>query len=361
MPALRPNILVIRRRYLGDLVLLGPLLRNLRLHWRQALLTALVEPAYAEVLTLNPDLDEVMALPAGAGGWWRFLRRLRAARFTHVFDLDNTEKTAWLTRWTRADFRAALLHELPVRLARCYSHVVVDPPAEHERRSIAEYFLQPLAAAGVPVLNRDVRLVPREADLAFARDLPDRLFASAAIPGTRLLLVHPGSRSPFRLWPVERFGEVCRRTASEIGARVLVTAGPGEEEIVSQIVAHAGGGVRAVPPPLSLPRFAALASQCDAVLCHDSGPMHVAAAVDTPVVALFGSQNLALWRPADARHRLLQAPMPCQECVAPGVCVPEDSYRSYCVRRLSADTVFGALREVLGGPKAVDPRLRQLA
>ena len=65
MLALHPNLLVIRRRYLGDLVLLSPLLRNLRLHWPQAPITVLVEPAYAAVLALNPDVDTVLTLPRG--------------------------------------------------------------------------------------------------------------------------------------------------------------------------------------------------------------------------------------------------------------------------------------------------------
>jgi len=88
MPSLEPpSILVIRRRYLGDIVLLGSLFRNLRLHWPQARLTALVEPSYAEVLALNPDVDAVLPLPrsgAGLGSWWRALRALRRGRFTHV-------------------------------------------------------------------------------------------------------------------------------------------------------------------------------------------------------------------------------------------------------------------------------------
>lgn len=347
MPALCPQILVIRRRYLGDLVLLGPLLRNLRLHWPQARICALVEPAYAAVLTLNPDVDAVLPLPRGPAGWCRGLRRLRAAGFTHVFDLDNTEKTALLARWTGAGFRAALLHELPPRLRRLYTHLVIDPAAEHERRSIDEYYLQALAAAGVPVISRAVRLVPQASDLAATRRLvPDS--------GPRLL-VHPGTRSPCRLWPLENFARVCDRAQAELGARVVLAGGPEEQSLIAGIRQRARTAPAAVAPPLAVPLFAALAAQFDGMLCHDSGPMHLAAAVGTPVVALFGSQNLALWRPAGDRHRLLQPPMPCRECVAPGVCVPEDSYRSYCVRRLTVDEVFAAVRDLLAGPGSPRP------
>jgi ADP-heptose:LPS heptosyltransferase len=73
--------------------------------------------------------------------------------------------------------------------------------------------------------------------------------------------------------------------------------------------------------------------------------MHVAAAVGTPVVALYGSQNAVLFQPAGEGHRLLQPSLPCgAACVAPGECVPLDSYRTYCVRRLTVEEVFAAVR-----------------
>jgi ADP-heptose:LPS heptosyltransferase len=77
--------------------------------------------------------------------------------------------------------------------------------------------------------------------------------------------------------------------------------------------------------------------------------MHVAASVGTPVVALFGSQNAAIWRPLGPRHTVLQTPLPCAclGAAAPGPCVPSDSYRSYCVRQLEPDLVFAALRATL--------------
>ena len=103
-----PRILVIRRRYLGDVVLLGSLFRNLRIHWPEARVAALVEASYATILSLNPDVDSVMALPAGALEWPRFVRRLRAAAFTHVLDIDNTEKTALISRLSGAPLRVGL-------------------------------------------------------------------------------------------------------------------------------------------------------------------------------------------------------------------------------------------------------------
>ncbi len=336
-----PRILVIRRRYLGDIVLLGPVFRNLRAHWPGARISALVEPAFADILALNPDVNDAMLLPRRLVAWPKFLRAIRAARFTHVLDLDNTERTALVARASGAPFRLALHHgNHRVKLRAAYTQVVHDPAEQHEHRPIYDYYLLSVSAAGVPITSRQVQLVPRAADLAEMR---------AFVGPERALLVHPGSRSAARLWPAERFAAVCDRVQTELGVRVILVGGPGEPTLLSQIRQHARHELAGFDAPPSIPRFAALVQCCALLLCHDSGPMHLAAAVGTPVVALHGSQNTRLFGPAGPGHTLLQPSLPCGiACVAPGECVREDSYRSFCVRRLGADEVFAAVRSQLG-------------
>jgi lipopolysaccharide heptosyltransferase III len=336
-----PRVLVIRRRYLGDVVLLGPVLRNLRLHWPGAELSVAVDRAFAEVLALNPDVGRVLIFPRSLGAWPAFLRELRSARFTHVFNFDNTEGTALAARLSGAPFRLGLHHGgYRLKLRRFYTCPVNDPNEEHESRPITEYYLRSLPAAGVPVASREVRLEPRAEDLAALRP---RVGASGPV-----LLVHPGSRSAWRVWPAERFAAVCDRAQDELGAQVVLAGGPGDGPRIAEIRRRAKSHLLAFEQPLSAPRFAALARLARLVLCHDSGPMHVAAAVGTPVVALYGSQNAALFRPAGDGHVLLQPSLPCAAaCVAPGQCVPGDSYRSLCVRRLGTEEVFAAVRTAL--------------
>jgi ADP-heptose:LPS heptosyltransferase len=336
-----PRILVIRRRYLGDVVLLGSFLRNLRLHWPSASLSVLVESAYAGVLALNADVDAAPTLPWHWAQWPGFIRALRRARYTHVFNFDNTEGTALLTRLTGAPFRLALHHGgYLVKLRGAYTHVVNDPNERHESRPITEYYLCALAAAGVPIATREVRLEPRADDVADLRRL-----VGAAGP---VLLVHPGSRSPSRIWPSDRFAAVCDRAQEELGAQVVLVGGPGDSALLAEIRRLARTHLLTLPQPPSLARFAALAQLSRTLLCHDSGPMHVAAAVGTPVVALYGSQNAVLFQPAGEGHRLLQPSLPCgSACVAPDQCVPGDSYRTCCVRRLSVEEVFAAVRAQL--------------
>lgn len=337
-----PRVLLIRRRYLGDIVLLGSVLRNLRIRWPRAWLTVLTESAYAGVLRLNPDVDGALRFPTRAMAWIGFVRALRRTGFTHVLDFDNTEKTALVTRLTGAPIRATFNRELiPFRHGWVYTHTAKVTNAFYDTHHITETYLALPAAAGIPITTREVRLVPRAEDLAEATKL--------IVRGGNKVLVHPGTRSPYRVWPAERFADICDRLQDKLGAQVFLTAGPGERPLVEQIQSHTRTHVVVIESPREIGQLAALLAQFDAFLCHDSGPMHIAAAVGTPVVALFGSQNATIWRPLGQQHTVLQTPLPCA-CIgsaAPTPCVSSDSYRSYCVRKLPADDVFTALTRTL--------------
>lgn len=341
----QPRVLVIRRRYLGDIVLLGPVFRNLRLHWPDARITALIEPAYAGVLAMNPDVDAVITLPRSLGEWLRFPDAIRTGQFTHVLDFDNTEKTAAITRFSGAAVRVACNRELiKFRWPPLYTHVANVRNEFYDTHPITETYLQLLAPIGVPLESREVRLVPLADDLAAARELlPADIRAGQAV-----LLIHPGSRSEFRLWPADRFAAVIDRAQKELGTGAVLIAGPGEQKLVAEIIAYCARKPAVIDQTLAIPLLGALMSLFPVMLCHDSGPMHLANAVGARVVALCGSQNTVIWRPPGDRNIVLQTPLPCS-CLpdAPGPCVKHDSYRSYCVRKITVNEVLAAVAKAL--------------
>lgn len=349
-----PHLLVIRRRYLGDIVLLGSFLRNLRLHWPDARLTALTEPAYAAVLALNPDISAALTLPRRAAEWLPFLRQLRSARFTHVFDLDNAQKTALLTRFTGAPARHVFhLENVRRHFPRLYTHTTFVSSPAYSAQPITETYLSMLTTAGVPISTREVRLVPRPADLSAITPFVGQLKIQNPKPETHnpkpfRLLLHPGSRSAHRVWPAENFAKVCDRLQDELNVQIFLVGGPAERPLLAAIRAVAQSHLVLLDRSLPIGQFAALAAQFDLFLCHDSGPMHVVAAVGTPVVALVGAQNTTVWGPVGPHHTVLQATQPCAAaCVAPAACVPGDSYKNLCVRRLTVTEVFDAVRTAL--------------
>jgi ADP-heptose:LPS heptosyltransferase len=334
----RPRILLIRRRYLGDVVLLGSALRNLRLFWPDAHLTVLTEHAYSGALPLNPDINGALRFPRRIGEWFGFIRALRRARFTHVLDFDNSDKTALVTRITAARVRATFDREKnTLRHGHCYTHRAKVSAAFYSSNHITETNLALLAAIGVPTPSREVSLKPHPEDVTAM----GRLFYGSGFK----VLIHPGSRSPHRIWPLENFAKVSDRLQDELDAQVFLTAGPREKPLIEGIRSGANTHIMVPDTPRTIGELAALISRCDVLLCHDSGPMHIAAAVGTPVVALFGSQPTAMWRPLGSGHSVLQTILPCA-CLgaeAPTPCVREDAYRSYCVRLISEYEVFDAV------------------
>ncbi len=336
-----PRVLIIRRRYLGDIVLLGSLLRNLRLQWPDAHLAVLVERRFSELPSMNADVNATVVLPGSIGEWSGFLRGLRAQRFTHVLDLDNTEKTAFIARVSGAKKRVTLHHGgHRIKLRAAYTDIVYDPEAQHENRPITDYYLRALEPLAVPVLTRDIKLEPREEDIAELRR-----FVGAS---RRVLLVHPGSRSPMRVWPAERFAEVIDFAQDELDTQVVLIGGPTDAAIVAAIRAAVRTHLYALPGSMPIRRLAALARVSHAMLCHDSGPMHVAAAVGTPVIAIYGSQNATLFQPMGTGHTIIQPPLPCLTCVAPGTCIAGDSYHNHCVRNVTVARVKDAILNKLG-------------
>lgn len=337
------RILVIRRRYLGDIILLGTTIANLHRHWPEADICLLVDPAYQDIPPLIPHVTRTLVMPATATAWPRFLLRVRRQRFTHVFDFDNTERTVAAVAATGAPFRTTYAREdRRTRFPGAYTHLAsLSRKVGDSQPAIDTYHLL-LRSAGISTPLNELHLITGKS----ARNRAHRLISGPS----RKVLLHPGTRSPFRLWPTERFAALIDRIQDELDAQVFLAGGPSDLATVREIRAQTKTHVIVLEQAFSVEEFAALVAQCHLFVCHDSGPMHIAAAVSTRVVALFGSQNAAIWRPHGPGHVALQTDLPCTCFPAtqlPSSCVPHDAYRSYCVRKLSVDQVFAAVQSQL--------------
>lgn len=339
-----PRILLIRRRYLGDLVLLGVAIAKLRAQWPQAHISVLTESTYAGVLAMNPNVNAVIAFPHSVSEWWALWRQMRRQRLDLLLDFDNRDKTALISLISRARRRLALHNGLSVHLRWAYTDAELVPLDFLIGRHVTTYFDRLLERAGVNAAAADFTLQPLDADVEFVRHLP----AIVNLPTDRpRLIVHPGSRSEFRLWPVENFAAVLNQLHAKGLASVTLIAGPAEQMLIDNIQGSLNFPVACIREALTVPQLGALLAEFDALLCHDSGPMHVAAAVGTPVIALFGAQGSTVFAPLGTGHELLSPPIPCTNCLTPNECVRGDTYRMRCVRNISVDAVFSAVQRLL--------------
>jgi ADP-heptose:LPS heptosyltransferase len=145
------------------------------------------------------------------------------------------------------------------------------------------------------------------------------LLAQAGVdPARPHVVVHPGATAASRSWPARRFGEAAAQISTGLHCQVLVTGGPGDREAVDEAMQAAGTcagrSVMALPASLSLGELAALIESARAVLCNNSGPAHLAAALGTPVVVVYAMTN-PQHTPWQVRSRVLQRLVPCRHCL----------------------------------------------
>ncbi len=361
----RPRVLVIRRRYLGDTVLVQPFFRNLRNRWPDAWLALAVDTPYVDVLANCPEVDEIIEIPAGGAGayaslraWARVLRDVsRSAPWDLAFDLARNERALALLLASRARRRVTLAIDGPPPRARLYTDIVSTTRRAVDTTHVVDTQNRLLGAVGVPTPFR-VPEVPVPVRDRIAAEEVLRHVALEREDGRPLVLLHPGSGSEARRWPPSAFARVADRLVEEVGAEVVVLSGPAEPEAARAVHEEMRWPATLLAEPLDLPTLFALLSKADLLLCNDSGPMHMAAAVGTPVCALFGSQSATTWAPlGHTDHLTFQASLPCgSQCVAPGACDPDDPMKSFCVRRVPPDEVADAVvarLSVRGGRWAV--------
>jgi predicted lipopolysaccharide heptosyltransferase III len=333
------RILVIKLRYAGDVLLSTPVLSRLREGFPKAYLAMLVNSGTEGVVQGHPALDEVLVLERGdLAGQWRFLWNLRKRRFDHVIDLTDGDRSALLSRLSGAPVRLGYNSEARWR-GRLYTKVIrADRFAMHT----VLYHLAATEALGLtgpppaPTLAIDPE-ARREAEL---------LFQEAAIDGARpLVCLHPGARWWFKSWPAERFAALADRIQTETTAQALFLGSELERGTVRRIAEAMKTPFRSLVGRTGLQALAALLQRAVLMVSNDNGPMHMAAALQVPVIGLFGPSDPAVWGPWGEGHRTFYKGLDCRACFHPDCFRGEQN----CMRLITLEEVWDAVRVRLRG------------
>jgi len=348
-----PKILIVRLGAMGDVVRVLPVLPPLRRHFPEAHLAWLVERPWDSVVRGHPMLDEVIVLErrrwqqelrGGAGAVQvarqaaRVLAELRRRRFDLVFDFHGNLRSGVLTRATGAPRRVGYAR----RFCREGNFLFTTEQVglESDRINRVEKALALLTGIGIEVAGAEpIVTIPPEL-VTRARSFVE------ALPGEGpLVIVHPGVSAfgRYKQWPPADYATVCGRLADELGARVVVTWGPGERELAEQMAGQASPAAAVAPETPSVKDLAALLHQADLFIGADSGPMHLAAALRVPVVALFGPKDPAIHAPYGTKHEIVEVPLDCRPCRRRRCDDPR------CVTLITPDQVFDAADRLLDG------------
>ncbi|MBL8488687.1 MAG: putative lipopolysaccharide heptosyltransferase III [Rhodocyclaceae bacterium] len=341
--------LVTKLRHHGDVLLASPVFTALRRAAPEAEIDALVYADTAPMLAGHPAVARLHTVDrqwkrqgpaAQAAAEWALLSALRERRFDLVVHLTEHPRGAWLARLTGAAHAVAIGREGRFWQGS-FSHLYRLVP----RRHTVERNLDALRRLGIPVHEEDKPLVLVAGTQA--EETVDTLLAARNLARRPFVHLHPASRWLFKCWPAEKVGALVERFA-EHGLPVVLTAAPDDKEraLVDAVAAATRSPVVNLAGQLSLKELAALAARARLFVGVDSAPMHIAAAVGTPVVALFGPSGETEWGPWRVPSRVIvSAEHPCRPCGQDGCA---GSKVSDCLTTLSVDRVFAACAELLG-------------
>ena len=329
------NILVIKLRYIGDVLLTTPFLHVLRQGFPDARVTMLVNPGTEDVLRHNPDVNETLCFPRrGLLDQVQFYRRLHARKFDCVVDLTDGDRSAFISLVTRSGLRIGFNRERRLR-GRLYSHCV---KASYGAMHMIEYH-----AMVLPVLGLSSRI--REPVLPISgqdRDRAYQILATLQLDRKQWVMIHPAARYWFKAWPADRFAALGDALYGK-GFQVVLTGSRNDESIETEILRVAQRPILSLIGKTSLLESAALMKQCRLFIGNDAGPMHMAAAVGCPVVALFGPSNPAVWGARGKSIRIIYKGLDCSECFHPGCFRGEQS----CMKLITVEEVLEAAQEFL--------------
>ena len=288
------NLLIVRLGALGDIVHAIPAAAALRRALPDARIDWLVDAKHRPIVDLVTAVDRAVPLEGRTWrAWADVVRRARQARYDVAFDFQGLMKSAVLARASGAARVAGFsIWHLREKSARPF-YSETDTAAEDEGGHVIQKNLHLLHLVGIDTSRVEFPI----ADVASrALDEVRREVGSGAFA-----LLNPGAAWPNKRWPPSRFGDVAAFLRDVRGLPSVVLWGPGEQALAQSVVGSSSGAARCAPPT-EVADLVALSRQAALIVSGDTGPLHIAAAVGTPAVAIFGPTNPRRngpWAPAD--------------------------------------------------------------
>jgi heptosyltransferase-2 len=294
------RILIIRLTALGDVVLATPLLHSLRAAFPDAAIDWLTHEAFAPLLAADPALSRALPWRPGEPG---LAARLREARYDCVLDLQNKPRTAWLRG--RLGASRVVVHQKRGLGQALASLVGLEKPARGPHA--VEAYLAVGERLGIAPSIRQPKIFLSEAGRAEVAALLARQRAKS------LWGIAPATRWATKRWPTARFAELAASAVKE-GAQILLLGGAADRAAFDEVSRGLGPALLGDTGDCSAAGLAAAVAACSVVVSNDSGPAHLAAALDRPLVVLFGPTAPGRWAPRGDRVRVLYEDLPCSPC-----------------------------------------------
>ena len=335
-----PRILIVAPNWIGDALMAQSLLTRLRERSPHARLDALAASWVAPVLRRMPEIEEVVVTPFEHGEMrlrrrWKFGRALRARRYDQAIVLPNSWKSALVPFFSDIPIRSGYVGESRYGLI----NLLYRAPGNGARAPMAEHYARlaesPRDPAKLPL--REPRL---EIDAAAAFAAAQR-FGFAPRPALNAVFGPGAEYGPAKRWPAEHFGKLATALAA-LGVRVWLLGSGADRAVCDDVAARSSGAATSLAGRTTLDQAIELVAACDFVVTNDSGLMHIAAALDKPQVALFGSSSPEHTPPRSAHARIVWLQIECSPCYAREC--PLGHFR--CMRELGIGRVLSEIGQL---------------
>ncbi len=333
------KILIIRMDGIGDMLNSTPAIALLRQNYPDAEITVLAGPLNASILLGNPDVDRILRFNRDGKHErlrerLRFYRALRRERFQLVVAMQTATWPHLVASLSGAPYR---LGRYQKRFKSTFTHAWHGRYQKGETHEVDRNLeLVRLICLGEGTRQLVLRLTPNE--IANAKE---RIAAWNLCGEDMLIGIHPGGSSHDKRWPEEEYAALADMLAAQYNATILLLHGPDEAGLarnIQQIMRHNV----IIHAPTTIRKLAALLNCCALVVCNDSGPMHIAAALDVPTVAIFGPTDHVVWHPLSENASIVRRDMPCWPCSAHKCKIGWE-----CTKKLAVNTVWKAVEERL--------------
>jgi len=337
------RFLIVRTDRIGDVILTLPMARALKRCRPDAHVAFLIRSYTAELAAADRNVDQIITLDDHLPSFTRTITELRESHFDVVIHTHPMPRLAFIT----------LLAGIPVRVGtgyRWYSFLFNRRVYEHRKdaaRHELEYNLNLLRAVGcdheMPGPQPEIETTPEQEARV------DKVLIDAGVPrGARLVILHPGSGGSARDWNWKKFAQLAEKLAAVGRFAVLITGGKGEEGLVEDLRASCSTTTYGIVGSLGVVENAALARRAILFVANSTGPLHIAAAVGTPVIGLYPrirSLSADRWGPYTDKKIIFspqEFPEDCTRCTgAPGEACE-------CMESIAVDDVYGAALKVAG-------------
>jgi heptosyltransferase-1 len=330
-----PRVLIVRLSAIGDCVQTFPLACAVRDHWPTAHITWVVEKVSAPLVAACDAVDRVVTIPKRFSTSFKLLRALRTQLHSTPFDLvldpQGLTKSGLVSWLSGARRRIGFARPASREFNPILQTELVKSTALHR----IDRYLELLRPLGIHRPN-----------VRYGLELPPATIATAKAIATRpelhtgYAVINPGAGWDSKRWPIERFAEVARHLGARSLPSLVVWAGQAERAMAEEIVSKSAGSAH-LAPPTTLLELAAFLQSASIFVSADTGPLHLAAAVGTPCVALFGASRGDACGPYGSGHKTLQFALD----IAPGRKRPGAD--NWAMRTIGSQSVYAACDAIL--------------